>query len=97
MLGDERSYVWAVTRTEVSSYVLPSQRNIAAVVKEAYELLRSPPGTNSSNGFRLAAQELSQIVLSPVAAHLNKHRVIVVADGALNQLIDAGTVHEATE
>jgi CHAT domain-containing protein/tetratricopeptide (TPR) repeat protein len=86
MLGDERSYVWAVTRTEVSSYVLPPQRNIAAVVKKAYELLRSPPGTNSANEFSLAAQELSQIVLSPIAAHLNKHRVIVVADGALNYI-----------
>ena len=83
MLGDERSYVWAVTRTEVSSYVLPPQGTIAAAAKKTYELLRTSPGTNSANEFRLAAQALSQMVLSPVAAQLNKHRIIVVADGAL--------------
>jgi CHAT domain-containing protein/uncharacterized protein HemY len=86
MVGDERSYLWAVTRTEVSSYVLPSKAKIVAAAERVYELLRTQPGTNSANGFDLAAQELSQMVLSPVAAQLNKHHIIVVADGALNYI-----------
>lgn len=86
VLGDERSYLWAVTRTEVSSYVLPSQEKIVAAAEKVYELLKTRPGTNNANEFDLAAQELSQIVLSPVAARLNKHRIIVVADSALNYI-----------
>jgi CHAT domain-containing protein len=64
--------------------VLPSQSKIIPAVSRVYELLRTAPGTNIANEFSLAAQELSRIVLSPVAAQLNKHRIVVVADGALN-------------
>lgn len=86
MLGDERSYVWAVSRTGVSSYVLPSQAKIIPAAEKVYELLKTVPGTNSANELSLATRELSQIVLSPVAAQLNKHRIVVVADGVLNYI-----------
>jgi uncharacterized membrane protein len=33
-----------------------------------------------------AAETLSQMILSPVATHLNKRRIIVIADGALNYI-----------
>ena len=86
MLGDERSYLWAVTRTEVWSYELPARARIIPAVSRVYELLRTAPETNNANEFSLAAQELSQIVLSPVAAQLNKHRIVIIADGALNYI-----------
>jgi CHAT domain-containing protein/tetratricopeptide (TPR) repeat protein len=86
MLADERSYVWAVTRTGVSSYMLAPQGQIVPAAKRVYELLKAPPASNDASEFTLAAQELSQLVLSPVAAELNKHRIIVVADGALNYI-----------
>jgi CHAT domain-containing protein/tetratricopeptide (TPR) repeat protein len=86
VLADERSYVWAVTRTDVSSYALPPQGTIVTAAKRVYELLKTQPGTNGANESNLAAQELSQIVLSPVAAQLHKRRIIVIADGALNYI-----------
>ena len=86
MLADERSYVWAVTRTGVSSYMLAPQAQIVPAAKRVYELLKAPPAGTNPNEFNLAAQELSRLVLFPVAAQLNKHRVIVVADGALNYI-----------
>ncbi len=86
MLADERSYVWAVTRTEVSSHVLAPQEQIVAAVKRVYELLKNPPGANNAHEFDSATQDLSRMVLSPVAAHLNKRRIVFVADGALNYI-----------
>jgi CHAT domain-containing protein/predicted negative regulator of RcsB-dependent stress response len=85
-LGANRSYVWAVTRDRVTSVELPSQAVVNATAQRVYELLATPPGAGSENDLTQAAQELSRMILAPVAASLNKHRIIVVADGALNYI-----------
>jgi hypothetical protein len=85
-LGAEKSYVWAVTNTKVTSYELPAQAQITEAAQRVYQLLKDKPGTDDPNGLTNAAQYLGRMVLSPVAAELNKHRIIVVADGALNYI-----------
>jgi CHAT domain-containing protein len=85
-LGAEMSYVWAVTRDSITSYELPAQVQIVEAARKVYGLLATPPGANTTNALSSAAQALSRMVLSPVAAKLDKHRVIVVADGALNYI-----------
>lgn len=83
-LGPERSYVWAVTRDRVTSYELPSQAVIEEKANTLYRTLVAQPDSNNGDDLSLAAQELGQLVLEPIAAELNRRTVIIVADGALH-------------
>jgi CHAT domain-containing protein/tetratricopeptide (TPR) repeat protein len=85
-LGTDKSYVWAVTRDSITSYELPSQALVNEAVQKVYKLLAIPPGIDPEDQLTAAAQELGRMILSPVAAQLNKRRIIVVADGALNYI-----------
>jgi CHAT domain-containing protein len=85
-IGARKSYVWAVTRNNIKAYEIPAQEAITEAVKKVTELLVLPPVGDAENKLAQASGELSQMVLSPVAAELNKQVVIVVADGALNYI-----------
>jgi CHAT domain-containing protein len=85
-LGAEKSYVWAVTNTKVTSYELPAQAQITEAAQRVYQLVKNRPGTDDTNALMNAAQYLGSLVLSPVASELNKARIIVAADGALNYI-----------
>lgn len=85
-LGEDASYVWAVTRDGIRSYELQSQAEINEAAQRVYKLLATPPGTDTAAELNQATGELSRLVISPVAAELDKRRVIVVADGALNYI-----------
>ncbi len=94
-LGTERSYLWAVTKTSIHSYQLPPQADIETAAKQFYELLSTP-------GFQLedtrgsiqveklkptkAVNQLSQMLLAPVAAQLGDKRLLIVSDGALQYI-----------
>jgi CHAT domain-containing protein/Tfp pilus assembly protein PilF len=41
-LGRERSYVWAVSPTEIKSYELPARKEIETAARSFYELLNTP-------------------------------------------------------
>ncbi len=85
-LGAARSYVWAVTRDRFTSYELPAEASIKAAEEKVYQALKTPPDARTAADLDAAAQALAQMILSPVAAELNKRRIIVVADGALNYI-----------
>ncbi len=85
-LGEDESYVWAVTRDRVNSYELPGRAHIEEAARRAYDSLSAPPGTEASDALPAALRELSRMVLAPAAADLKKRHVIVVADGALNYI-----------
>lgn len=85
-LGPDRSYVWTVTRDQIASYELPSENVINEAAQKVYRLLATLPSSQSANELDQAAQELSQMILLPVAADLNKRRILIVADGALNYI-----------
>lgn len=85
-LSAERSYVWAVTRSSIRSYEIPAQALINETAQKLYRLLATPPDAATAEKVNREAQELSRMVLLPVAAELNRQRIIVVADGALNYI-----------
>lgn len=85
-LGEEKSYVWAVTRDSFSSYELPGRTAIEQAAKAVYAKMSAAPGPTSAAELLTAQRELSRLVLSPVAGQLNKSRIIVVADGVLNYI-----------
>lgn len=92
-LGDEKSYLWAVTRTGMESYELPPRAEIESAARDVYSLLTAdaPAPDGRTQPDAKAAQEqywqraasLSRMVLGPAAALLGKRRLLVVADGAL--------------
>lgn len=99
-LGDQRSFVWAVTPDSVKSFELPGRARVEEEARRVYELLtarnQQPKGeTNRQRPERLgraeaeyeeAAASLARMVLGPVAGELGRKRLVVVADGALQYI-----------
>jgi CHAT domain-containing protein len=85
-LGADKSYVWAVTRRGLKSYELASQAQIVEAAQRAYKLLSAKPVEGATDEVTPALQELSRLILAPVAAELSRPRIIVVADRALNYI-----------
>lgn len=85
LLGPDKSYVWAVTRNSITSHELPSQEAIDGAAKKLYELLKTSKPENPTE-LGNATQKLGQMILSPVADQLQKQRILVAADGALNYI-----------
>ena len=84
--GVENSYAWTVTRNEFKTYKLPPQKVINEAVQRVYNLLKTSPIDGAEAELAQSTAELSKLVLEPVASSLNKQRIIVVADGALNYI-----------
>ncbi len=96
-LGEERSHLWAVTRSRLESHRLPKRSEIEAAAQRVYSLLtarnqRRAGETSEQRRARIkqadlqyaqAATALSQMLLSPVAAQLGNKRLVIVAHGAL--------------
>jgi CHAT domain-containing protein/tetratricopeptide (TPR) repeat protein len=96
-LGEERSYLWAVTKNSFSSYELPPRSVIEAAARRCYDLLtarnqfvkfetadeRRERVRKADAEYPGAAAALSNLLLGPVAAQLGGKRLLVVPDGAL--------------
>ncbi|HEX4945937.1 MAG TPA: hypothetical protein VFZ34_04715, partial [Blastocatellia bacterium] len=96
-LGEERSWLWAVTKTSLTSFALPKRAEIELAVRQLRELLlarsqRVRDETQRQRAARIAqtdlqaaaaAATLSQMLLQPVAPLLENRQLIIVADGAL--------------
>lgn len=95
-LGDEKSYLWAVTKNSFNSYELPKRAEIEEAVRQFHDSLNdsaqwratsSVAQAREDDATPLAAPEpvsrLSRILLDPVAAQLGTKRLLVVGEGAL--------------
>jgi CHAT domain-containing protein len=82
-LGEERSFLWAVTPTSLRAYTLPPRAEIEAVALRAYGFLTKSNQRQYTGSSELAAAELSRMILGPVVAELGRKRLAVVSDGVL--------------
>jgi CHAT domain-containing protein len=95
-LGDERSYLWAVTEHSILSYELPPRVKLESAERELYESVtaRQVVGQKidgdyqakieaSDRAYRKQAQELSQLLLGQVANQLITKRLVIVVEGTL--------------
>jgi CHAT domain-containing protein/Tfp pilus assembly protein PilF len=80
-LGEQYSYLWAVSKTGMTSYQLPSRAEIEAAAQPFLDHLKSETGTDPEAGIPLA-----QILLAPVTDRLNGQRLAIVGDGILQTL-----------
>jgi CHAT domain-containing protein/tetratricopeptide (TPR) repeat protein len=98
-LGEDQSYLWAITHNDFSSHVLPKRSDIEAKVRRVRALMTSPPikpGEKPAEAiarrkreeaeYPLAVAELSEMLLGPVADRLGTKRLVIVADGVLQYL-----------
>ena len=97
-LGEERSYLWAITASSVKSYELPGSGHIEKLARRVRDLITAfqlsdqaaLPTANLLKQYEDAAKHLSQTLLGPVAADLGGKRLLVVADGILQYIPFAG-------
>jgi CHAT domain-containing protein/uncharacterized protein HemY len=82
-LGEEKSYLWVVTQSELQSFVLPKRSVVEGAARRAYELLIVSHKTEARRAAQLAIAELGRMILGPADGLLNKERLVIVADGAL--------------
>ncbi|HEX8774711.1 MAG TPA: CHAT domain-containing protein [Pyrinomonadaceae bacterium] len=98
-LGDERSYVWAVSKTSITGYELPKRDEIEDAAREFYKLLTAPQQTTeediqqrrvrllqSAAQYPKQAALLSRMILGPLVNDLGNKRLLIVGDGALQYL-----------
>jgi CHAT domain-containing protein len=99
-LGEQRSYLWAVSRDRIDAWELPPRDRIEAQVAEVCGLLtaRSSGGRMETAGERqkrieqadgalpAAVRSLSEMVLAPAASAIAGKRLAIVPDGALQRL-----------
>jgi CHAT domain-containing protein/Tfp pilus assembly protein PilF len=79
-LGDERSYLWVVSSTSITSHELPGREAVESAARRFYELSKS---NGDMDQIAEAASGLSQMLLAPAAAQLGTTRLLIVANGAL--------------
>lgn len=82
-LGDERSFLWMVTREKITVHKLPPRREIEALAAANYRSLSSK---NADPKFPTLLKELNGILLGPVASSIGNSRLVIVADGILQFL-----------
>ncbi len=95
-LGEPRSYLWAVSKDSFASYELPPRNQIetqAALVRSLLtarqpvagetETQRARRISDADARFPAEAAKLSRMLIAPAADKLNKPRLAIVADGAL--------------
>ena len=89
-LGEESSWLWAVTPSRVDSIQLPSRREIDRLARSLYQALTSRTRQAGGANEKETARDLSQMLLGGIAGHLNgdwrTRRLVIVADGSLEYL-----------
>ena len=85
-LGRDRSYLWAITSSQMKCYELPARDKIETAARRLYELLARGDRRELRTQLKIAAAELSRIVLNPVAAQLKGKRLLIVSDGTLQYI-----------
>jgi CHAT domain-containing protein len=99
-LGEQRSYLWVVSRDGLRSFTLPGRDRIEQQARRYYELLTArgetvkfeKPNqkqariTQADGELNRAAAALSQTLLGAASDLLGQRRLLVVGDGVLNYI-----------
>jgi CHAT domain-containing protein/tetratricopeptide (TPR) repeat protein len=84
VLGDRRSYLWAVTPTSITSHVLPPRAALEGAVRSLLEAWRT--GAGAADAEAAPARALARTLLGPVSRRCRGKRLAIVADGGLHYL-----------
>jgi CHAT domain-containing protein len=96
-LGEERSFLWAITQDSITTFELPNRQEVETAARRLYELVternrvvkdetltqRRLRLARSDDEYQRAASVLSNMLLQPAAAQLKDKRLLFVSDGVL--------------
>lgn len=83
-LGAERSQLWVLTAEGLTSHELPGRQELESAARQTYELLTRSHRREAEGPVRGALCRMSRLLLAPAAeAIAGRHRLLIVADGAL--------------
>jgi CHAT domain-containing protein len=98
-LGDERSYLWIVSRNSITSYELPDRSTIEELSRRTYELLTARQLTieqslpvdeeklkESDAEYWRQSAALSTMLLGSASGQLGSKRLLIVSDGFLRYI-----------
>jgi CHAT domain-containing protein len=98
-LGEERSYLWAVTADSIRSYELPARATLEDAGREVYKVLtaRQAVGETIEGSYQAnveaadrsyydKALKLSQMMLGQIASDLGTKRLLIVSEGVLQYI-----------
>ena len=87
-LGDERSYVWAITANSFHSYELASRKEIEGLADEVYELISVRRGVDEASDPYYSAKldQLSKVLLGPLAEQVGNRRLVIITEGKLQYI-----------
>jgi CHAT domain-containing protein/predicted negative regulator of RcsB-dependent stress response len=99
-LGDEHSYLWVVSGTEITSYELPDRATIEALAREVYDSLTIRQSLSEDLGaterdkilgeaaieFKNQSTMLSNMLLGQVSSRIGTKRLLIVGDGILRYI-----------
>jgi CHAT domain-containing protein/tetratricopeptide (TPR) repeat protein len=88
-MGEEKSYVWAVTSDSFAGFELPARAQIEELTREVYSLLTARPSDTEARWderYWQKAAELSRVLFGQLSRQLGSKRLLIVADGALQYL-----------
>jgi CHAT domain-containing protein/Tfp pilus assembly protein PilF len=83
-LGKDRSYLWVVTSTGLTTYELPKRADIETAARDFLEATTDPVVRDFPKRVAEASSNLSQLILQPVADRLGNKRLLIVPDGILH-------------
>jgi len=83
-LGEDRSYLWVVTSTGLTSYELPKQVDIETTAVAFRTAVTSPSQRDIPQKVAEASANLGQLILQPAASQLGNKRLLIVPDGVLH-------------
>ena len=96
-LGENSSYLWAISANSLKSFALPKRTEIEEAARRVYDLLtvsdRNVPNESieqrrkrlleADENYPNAIAALSRILLGPVGSELKNKRLLIVAEGVL--------------
>ena len=83
-LGTNKSFAWLITKDGLRSYELANEQTIDEAARRLIRLLQSPPAdTAEEDRLQKTIDEVSSLVVKPIADQLQTSRLIIIADGVL--------------
>lgn len=91
-LGDDRSYLWAITPTTFKVFALPGQAKLEELAEDVRDAMGSHKEINAEKRAAFLAEKraaflkLSDWLLGPVASRLGAKKLLIVTDGILDRI-----------
>ena len=84
LLGEERSWIWCITRDTATAYPLAAGKDVETAAQDLYALWSRPPAEGTARDRELKA---GRAIVGPAGAMISKYgAVTIVADGALRAI-----------